>query len=494
MKGDFLGFSFDGIHCSQLGITHVSSSDRYDEDLFPEVKDKTIEIPNNHGEYYYGSTYGTRTFEINIAYDSVTETQFRNIRRLFGTRKVCELIFDERPYKVYYAKIESPIELSYVCFDAPKRNPSDTEQDGVRVINRIPIIEEKTITVPVINEETGEPEIDEETGEPITREETEEVIVGYNVDREQIKPWVYEYNEDGTYKTERIYKGEGTISLICYQPFAHQQFKILDLYRTSGENAGNLVTRYDNVDEWAKSSGLLTQKEWDKYHIDTCIPSTGPYTCAIPVYNPGDLDVGFCLFIPFTTVGNEATANEKVTISAGQELIYTLQKTPTGAVTIDNIDSQYYTIEGTTITFDNNTESNIVASISYPYIKYTREILPKSGKSDIIINGDSDILVLKSIKQKGQDVGIIINTRTHLIEGVSFSQVVNVNDYRRPAWQTTGNLYNEYIKIGEFPQIKRNDWRLDTSTNRPQAIYISCADGNAEGDRSISIYYDYLYF
>ena len=34
MKGDFLGFSFDGIHCSKLGITHVSSSDRYDEDLF----------------------------------------------------------------------------------------------------------------------------------------------------------------------------------------------------------------------------------------------------------------------------------------------------------------------------------------------------------------------------------------------------------------------------------------------------------------------------
>ena len=34
MKGDFLGFSFDGIHCSTLGITHVSSSDRYEEELY----------------------------------------------------------------------------------------------------------------------------------------------------------------------------------------------------------------------------------------------------------------------------------------------------------------------------------------------------------------------------------------------------------------------------------------------------------------------------
>lgn len=439
MKGDFLGFSFDGIHCSQLGITHVSSSDRYDEDLFPEVKDKTIEIPNNHGEYYYGSTYGTRTFEINIAYDSVTETQFRNIRRLFGTRKVCELIFDERPYKVYYAKIESPIELSYVCFDEEEWTWETENHD-----NYIP----------------------------------------GSIDHK-----VYTGNK------RRIYKGEGTINLICYQPFAHQQFKILDLYRTSGENAGNLITKYSNVDEWAESSGLLTQEEWDEYHIDTCIPSTGPYTCAIPVYNPGDLDVGFCLFIPFATIGNEILTSETITIPAEEELTYTLQKTPVGNVTVTGIDSEYYIIEDTTILFTNNTESDIEVSISYPYdIEYTCEILPKSGKSDIIINGDDEILVLKPIKQKGQDVGIIINTRTHLIEGVSFSQIANVNDYRRPAWQITGNLYNEYIKIGEFPQIKRNDWRLDTSTNRPQAIYISCADGNAEGDRSISIYYDYLYF
>ena len=42
MKGDFLGFSFDGTHSKDLGIVHVSSSDRYDENLFPEIKDKTV--------------------------------------------------------------------------------------------------------------------------------------------------------------------------------------------------------------------------------------------------------------------------------------------------------------------------------------------------------------------------------------------------------------------------------------------------------------------
>ena len=428
MKGDFLGFSFDGIHCSQLGITHVSSSDRYDEDLFPEVKDKTIEIPNNHGEYYYGSTYGTRTFEIEIAYDSVTETQFRNIRRLFGTRRVCELIFDERPYKVYYAKIESPIEMSYVCFD----------------------------------EEEWEWE-----------SENHEHYIPGSIDHK-----VYTGN------VRRIYKGEGTINLICYQPFAHQLFKIKELYERAGENEGNLVTRYTNVDEWIESSGILTEQEWNERHIDQVISAGAPYTYAIPVYNPGDLNVGFCLYIPFSSVFQ---TKEEVIIPPGG-LTHTLTQEPVGEVTV--VGTANYTIEDKTIIFINDTESEIKATISYAYNTGIQEILPKDGNSDIIINGDTEILVLKPIQRKNKsDTGILINTRTHLIEGVNFSQIANENDYRRPAWQTTGTVYNEFIKMGEFPYIKRNDWILDTVNNRPQAIYISCAE--VEG---IRIHYDYLYF
>ena len=403
MKGDFLGFSFDGIHCSKLGITHVSSSDRYDEDLFSEVKDKTIEIPNNHGEYYYGSTYGTRTFEIEIAYDSITETQFRNIRRLFGTTKICELIFDERPYKVYFAKVESPIEMSYVCFDEPKKiiigKEEGNELYGVRVANR-------TI---VSNTEQVE---DEETGEisEVTTYTTE-------IERERIYP--YKRIEG----TERIYKGEGTINLVCYSPFAHQQFKILELYAQEG----NLVTSYNNINEWAASSGILSQTEWNTYNIDKVLSAGAPYTYAIPVYNPGDLNVGFGLYIPF--------------------------------------------VNG--------------------------EILPKDGNSVIIINGDTEVLVLNKIKQKGQDTGIFINTVNHLIEGVNFSLIANLNDYRKVAKYTTGNLYNEYIVMGEFPYIKRNDWKFD-NLQYPQAIYISCKDYNVDNqenfDSGIRIYYDYLYF
>jgi len=446
MKGDFLGFSFDGIHCSTLGITHVSSSDRYEEELFPEVKDKTIEIPNNHGEYYYGSTYGTRTFQIDIAYDSITETQFRNIRRLFGTRKICELIFDERPYKVYYAKIESPIELSYICFDEEEK-VVDEERPGVRVQERtytttqetqtvdftVPAQGTYTYTLPnnaVADDVVVLPEEAIYTIEGLTYTFTNEAaeplegsitfvqnITNVQITREPVYPW------KRTGRKQRIYKGEGTISLICYQPFAHQLFKILDLYGEAGESSGNLITTYTNVDEWAESSGLLTKEEWDTYHIDQVVDASAPYTYAIPVYNPGDLNVGFCLYIPF----------------------------------------------------DNG------------------QILPSEENSDIIINGEEKILVLKAITRKKNDTatGILINTTNHLIEGVEFTEVANEKDYRTPSWRTTGTLYNEYIKEGDFPYIKRNDWRLDNNS-RSQNIYISCAP--ITGNKQISIHYDYLYF
>ena len=70
MKGDFLGFSFNGVHSSRLGITRVSDGDRYSEELFAEISDRTNEIVGNDGENYFGSEYKDKSFSINIAFDS----------------------------------------------------------------------------------------------------------------------------------------------------------------------------------------------------------------------------------------------------------------------------------------------------------------------------------------------------------------------------------------------------------------------------------------
>ena len=232
--GDFLGFTFGGYHSSDLGITRVSGGDRYEEQLHPEIKDRTAEVPGLNGEYYFGTNFSPKQFDLEIAYDSLTEEQFKNLRRVFGTKDIKELIFDECPYKKYLAKLESPIELSYVCFD----EPGYTWQ-------KIP---------------AG---IDEETGEL-------NYIQGVSGD--------YEYKAYND-TTRRVYKGEGKISFICYFPFAKSVYKQLPLA--------------DIESDWAISSGILDSEAYANIDVydngEIEIYNPGDIETGFRMYIPADL-------------------------------------------------------------------------------------------------------------------------------------------------------------------------------------------------------------
>lgn len=265
---DFTGFSFGNEDSEDLGITRVSGGDRYNEELFPEIKDKTAEIPGLDGEYFFGSNYGSKKIDIEFAFDSLDEGQFRKLRQVFASREIKPLIFNERPYKTYMAKIESPIELSYVCFDEPKRRvvgkAVGDERYGPRVINR-------TYTTETV--------IDEETGES-------KEITTVELERERIEPYEIEAG------TQRIYKGEGKATFVCYYPFAKSTFKVLP---QSGDKY------YEGSEDWAISSGLLSANE--RVNLDTFDSESG----IINIYNGGDLPTGFRLYIPSAAVGNDIT-------------------------------------------------------------------------------------------------------------------------------------------------------------------------------------------
>ena len=115
LKGDFIGFSFNGYRSEDLGIVRVSDGSRYDEDLLPTSQDKTVQVPGGDGFYYFRSDYTQRPFNINIAFDELTEKQFRKLQQVFGTKELGKLIFDERPYKYYMVKSGNP-QLKYICF------------------------------------------------------------------------------------------------------------------------------------------------------------------------------------------------------------------------------------------------------------------------------------------------------------------------------------------------------------------------------------------
>lgn len=220
LKGDFIGFSIGNFHSSKLGILRTSDGSRFNESLLPGFSDATAQVPGGDGMYYWKSNYSQKPFSIPIAYDSMTETQLRNLRRAMACKDIIPLVFDERPYKEYLVKPTGEPQLSYICFDE---------------------------------------------------------------------------------KDQRVYKGEGTLEFTAYSPFARNRhingkgLKYLNEFRSDGEySIPEWVGFASNRDEWSESSNMLMQQgDYDqsqKFQTDT--PKYG-----IKVYNAGDLETNFKLFI-----------------------------------------------------------------------------------------------------------------------------------------------------------------------------------------------------
>lgn len=116
-KGDFMGFTFKGVHSSDLNIVRTSDGSRYNSELLPSFNDNTVAVPGGDGTYYFGSYYNQKTFPIQFATDELSEAQFRQLRQWLGDKGIHDLIFDEAPYKVYSAKIAAVPNFNYICFD-----------------------------------------------------------------------------------------------------------------------------------------------------------------------------------------------------------------------------------------------------------------------------------------------------------------------------------------------------------------------------------------
>ena len=116
-KGDYMGFTYNDHHSSSLGIVRVSNGSRFEENLLPIMQDKTVQIPGGDGSYYFGSQYKQREFTVNFAFDSLTEAQIAEMRRIFGDKGVHDLIFDETPYKVWSAKVTGTSSIKYLAFN-----------------------------------------------------------------------------------------------------------------------------------------------------------------------------------------------------------------------------------------------------------------------------------------------------------------------------------------------------------------------------------------
>lgn len=110
-----MGFTYNNIHSSTLGITRVISN-RYDDNLVPTLKDITADIIGVDGKVYFGTNYTKREISVSFAFVDLTEKQMRDMYILWNGKQIHDLIFDEWPYKVYSAKIIGNSTVKHLSF------------------------------------------------------------------------------------------------------------------------------------------------------------------------------------------------------------------------------------------------------------------------------------------------------------------------------------------------------------------------------------------
>ena len=114
---DFCGFTWRGDHSSKYGIVRVSDGSRYNDTILPAFQDTTQKMPGSDGTLYWESFYTNKTFSVNIAFDHLTEDNYRKLRQWLNGKDRGELVFDEAPYKAYTVKLQSAPQLKTICFN-----------------------------------------------------------------------------------------------------------------------------------------------------------------------------------------------------------------------------------------------------------------------------------------------------------------------------------------------------------------------------------------
>lgn len=137
VKGDYIGFTFGGVHSSELGLMRVSNGSRYEQDLLPPLQDKTAQVSGRDGVVYFNSQYNTKPIKVPVAFDNMTEESFQKLKELVMDKKPKYLWFDETPYKQWLVKAGGLQSFKWVCFDESKNIDRLDDEDSEGTKKRI---------------------------------------------------------------------------------------------------------------------------------------------------------------------------------------------------------------------------------------------------------------------------------------------------------------------------------------------------------------------
>lgn len=117
----FIDFWFNGKRAHDFKLYRVSDGNRYNANLTSSINDTTIGIPGRDGQLWFYAKYQPRKFTINYAFDNLTDSDVRAIRRWLNKDAYGDLIFTETPSRAYSVKVTSQPTFNFVPFNTYDR-------------------------------------------------------------------------------------------------------------------------------------------------------------------------------------------------------------------------------------------------------------------------------------------------------------------------------------------------------------------------------------
>lgn len=357
IRGSFLGFTYNGIHSSIMGVTRINESTRYNESLLPSCKDRSADRLGNDGQFFYGTTYTKRDIVVNYAFEGLTAEQQSLITRHWLDDKIHALIFDEAPYKVYYARIVGTAAKKFLPFSKDEQLIQRGEGSFVftcyfpYALSRFEY-QEDYIPLKIHEWAPGEEQILEQ--------------------------------DVGLIEKTEIYSGQFYYDLLepsaaCYSDTKFDWVGNRDLIQEVDQkldptaNASFLYgigySEYYNFDEWIEASKIPSNNEYGK------IVREGSKTM-IKLYNAGDVPIPFKVWF----IANKEIMNFSIKCGEKEITIKNLQNTK-GSVYYYVIDFLTHSIEG------HNALGQQTGYIYNPAISSGQFFLLPMGESTITIDG-----------------------------------------------------------------------------------------------------------
>jgi hypothetical protein len=117
----FIAFTFGDFDSTGFGNNndriYRTINDRHNIELAPPMNDITVDVPGGDGQYYFGTFHKPKVFNIDFAFDNLTESGLVTLKKAFRGKELKELCFAERENVVYMAKVTGSPVLKVIPFD-----------------------------------------------------------------------------------------------------------------------------------------------------------------------------------------------------------------------------------------------------------------------------------------------------------------------------------------------------------------------------------------